>query len=140
MEEFEIWVYRGLLGLLFLVLWWIIKRAVASVNDKFDNISFKFEQVGEKLVGVGTQMGKINSSVVDVVSQLMIRDERISNILSVQEGHSEKLRDHSLRIRNIEFTVCNYEDCPAKNKTGTTVIRKRKTTRKPQDGKSDTRR
>ena len=105
MTEFELWVYRGVIGVLLLLVWWVVRKAITNMESKFDSTNSRIERVAASVI-------KISDSVNDAVSQIKIRDERMSNMMKLLDTHDVRINDHSARIRNIEISVCDRDDCP----------------------------
>lgn len=80
--EFEIWIYRGLIGFVIMVLWYFIRRWSVKIDQKFDKI-------------------------IDAVNKVGLRNEeqngQIEILNRVQATHEKRLNDHSERLRNIEI-------------------------------------
>ena len=79
--SFEIWIYRGLIGLLLLVLWWVIRSAWNQLNEKFDKLIEAVERAN-----------------VENIKQT----KDIENLEKRVDTHDERLNDHSKRILKIE--------------------------------------
>jgi hypothetical protein len=80
--EFEIWIYRGLIGFILMVIWYFIKRWSVKIDQKFDELIKAVNQVGLKNE---TQNGQI---------EILNR---------VQATHETRLNDHAKRLRNVEL-------------------------------------
>lgn len=81
MGEFEIWVYRGIIALLLIVIWWGLTNFSKKIDDNF-----------KSLIGA-----------VKEQSESLIRQEaEVSDLGKRVETNEKQLNDHSTRIRQIE--------------------------------------
>lgn len=124
-NEFEIWIYRGVIGILLLLVWWVVKKSITNIELKFDSTNSRIERVA-------TSVLNISNSVNDAVTEIKIRDERMSNMMKLLDTHDVRINDHSARIRNIEISVCDRDDCPLQVQYATTTkprgVRRKKET------------
>ena len=82
--EVEIWIYRGLIGFIIVILWYVIRQWAGKIDEKFDKLIEAVEKMGLKNE---TQNGEI---------------KLLSN---VQKTHDDRLNDHAKRIREVERKV-----------------------------------
>lgn len=82
MSEFELWLYRGLIAVLILIVAWAARMFASKVFDKFD---------------------KLIVAVQSLTGQLITHEGQIKQICDRQTDHSARLNDHSKRIRGIEL-------------------------------------
>jgi hypothetical protein len=82
--EVEIWIYRGLIGFIIMVLWYVIRRWATKIDEKFDQLIHAVENMGIKNE---TQNGEIKM------------------LQKVQNTQDTRLNDHSKRIREVERKV-----------------------------------
>ncbi len=79
--EFEIWVYRGLVGVFLAVLYFLFQKWVKRIDSKFDTL---IEAVQEQSKEAVRQSGEI------------------SNLTKRVDSNDKRLYDHSKRLRTIE--------------------------------------
>ena len=82
MPEFEIWIYRGLIAALFLIVGWVVKLFATKVFDKFDELI---------------------QAVNALSSQYAAHEGQIKQVVDLQADHSNRLNDHGGRIRTLEI-------------------------------------
>ena len=85
MSEFETWLYRGIIGLALVVIWYFLRRLLTEIQEMNANIKL----IGEK--------GLIHDGKLELV------DNKVTQ-------HESRLNDHTLRLRNVERKQdsCNY--------------------------------
>lgn len=79
--DFEIWVYRGLIGLLLIILWFVVQRFTKKIDEKFDELI---------------------AAVHDLSKSSALQNSEIRHIERKAEAHDTRLNDHSKRIRKLE--------------------------------------
>lgn len=72
MDQFEIWVYRGLIGLLLIVVWWVVKRWADGISNKFD---------------------KLIKLMNDYTTKTAEQEVRLSTLEKRADNHGERIRD-----------------------------------------------
>jgi hypothetical protein len=75
MNEFEIWLYRGLIAALVMIVGYVVKVFATRVTDRLDKL----------------------------IDAMNTHEGRISQIVQTQEDHSKRLNDHGGRIRTLEI-------------------------------------
>lgn len=75
MNEFEIWLYRGLIAALVMIVGYVIKVFATRVTDRLDKL----------------------------IEAMNTHEGRISQIVQTQADHSKRLNDHGGRIRTLEI-------------------------------------
>jgi hypothetical protein len=85
MNEFETWLYRAIIGIALLVIWYFLRRLLTEIQEMNANIKL----IGEK--------GLIHDGKLELVD----------NKVKTQE---ERLHDYTLRLRSVERRQdsCNY--------------------------------
>lgn len=89
MDAFEVWAYRGLIALLLVVLWYVVRKFTSNISFKFNQITEKIDVLIEAIRG----LGETN----------VAHEERIKSIQKSVDDHTKRLNDHSKRIREIEI-------------------------------------
>lgn len=84
MSEFEIWAYRGIIAVAFLILWWGFQRLI----KKFDELIKSIEKL--------TLQNQSHNDQLKVLNEV-VRDHRI------------RINRHDDRIRNIEQKISNED-------------------------------
>lgn len=102
-STFEIWVYRGVIGVLLIVVWWIIKLAFNRIVDVVTNINARFQQVDDK---IETLSALITSSL----TRCNLHEERVNNMLTNIAEHKVKLSDYGRRLTKTEFDVKSLKE------------------------------
>jgi len=95
MTPFETWLYRALIAVVLIILWYFIQRFITNIQDKLDDI-----QEG---------INKLNN-------QSVVHEERLKAMNLAIESHGERLNDHSQRIRSIETTQAKCRNCSESSK------------------------
>lgn len=78
MNEFEIWVYRLLIGAMAIVIWFAIQRLIKKFDELINSINTL------------TETSKVQQS-------------QILGIYNQLKDHTGRMNDHAKRIRNIEI-------------------------------------
>jgi membrane protein implicated in regulation of membrane protease activity len=82
MNEFEIWVYRGLITALIIVLYYLFQRWIRRIDQRFDELIKAVQKQNEQAI---RQSGEI------------------LNLTKRVDTCCKRLDDHSKRIRMIEM-------------------------------------
>ncbi|HNX87713.1 MAG TPA: hypothetical protein PKH58_01410 [Paludibacteraceae bacterium] len=90
MTPFETWLYRGIIAVILLIVWYFIQRFVNNVQDKLDDI-----QDG---------INKLNN-------QSGVHEERLKAMNMAIESQGERLNDHSQRLRMVETNQAKCRNC-----------------------------
>lgn len=122
----ELWVYRGLVGIAFIFLWWVAKKAYDGLMNKFNSLNDSIKATNITITAINTAMTLADTRVAEAMSQIHIRDERFANMMKLIEVHDKRLDEHSFLIRNIEYSVCDKEDCPIAIKKKRPTVRRTK--------------
>lgn len=75
--EFEIWIYRALIGIALVILWWIVQRWANQISTKLDDLIAAMNIVAQKNIEQEVRIGML--------------EKRVS--------------DHSIRIRQLEKLI-----------------------------------
>jgi hypothetical protein len=75
MNEFEIWLYRGLIAALVMIVGYVVKVFATRVTDRLDKL----------------------------IEAMNTHEGRIKQIVEQQSDHSKRLNDHGGRIRSLEI-------------------------------------
>ena len=87
--EFEIWIYRIMLSVLGVILWYVLRQWYKKVDTKFDRLIRVVEKIG---INNERQNGDIR-------------------ILSMrQQEHQTRLNNHSERIRKVELKTKQQDE------------------------------
>ena len=82
--DFEIWIYRGLIGFVLMVLWYFIRRWSVKIDLKFDKL-------------------------IDAVNQVGLKNEEQNGDLKLLKSrvdtHNDRLNSHSKSIRELEIKI-----------------------------------
>jgi len=84
MSEFEIWAYRGIIAVAFLILWWGFQRLI----KKFDELI---------------------KSIEKLTLQNQSHNDRLKVLDEVVRDHRVRINKHDDRIRKIEQKVSNED-------------------------------
>ncbi len=84
MSEFEIWAYRGIIAIAFLILWWGFQRLI----KKFDELI---------------------KSIEKLTLQNQSHNDRLKVLDEVVRDHRVRINKHDDRIRKIEQKVSNED-------------------------------
>jgi hypothetical protein len=79
---FEIWLYRGIIGILLIVVWQVARNGWKGINEKFDEL-----------------IAAVQERQIDDVKQskdIQVLEKRV-------DKHENRLNDHSKRIQKIEI-------------------------------------
>lgn len=88
MNEFEIWIYRLVIGALALVVWYAIQRLI----KKFDELI---------------------TSINALTETSKVQQTQITGIYNQLKDHTGRMNDHAKRIRNIELgCASNHKETP----------------------------
>ncbi|MEI6898547.1 MAG: hypothetical protein WCL00_01615 [Bacteroidota bacterium] len=89
MSEFETWVYRGIIALLLIVLWAVIKIGATKILE---------------------ELKAMNTSLRVLSDSSLIHDQNIKTVNDRIGTHEVRLNDHGERIREVERKQdsCNY--------------------------------
>ena len=87
MSEFEMWVYRGLIGLLIAVIGWVIKNFTTKVTRKLDELIDAMNSLSGKYIA---------------------QEGQIKQVVDVQSDHAKRLNDHSERLRQVEIKQAKF--------------------------------
>ena len=82
MSDFEIWVYRGLIAALVVVIGWVIKGFATKVTNKLDELIEAMNGLAGKYIA---------------------HEGQIKQVIDQQTDHSARLNDHGGRIRTLEI-------------------------------------
>ncbi|MEI6062052.1 MAG: hypothetical protein WCR72_15225 [Bacteroidota bacterium] len=82
MSEFEMWLYRGLIAVLGVIVAWGVKLFASKVFTKFD----------ELIEAVNALSGKY-----------LTHEGQIKQVVDQQFDHAKRLNDHGARIRQVEL-------------------------------------
>lgn len=91
MNEFEIWVYRGLIAALIILLYYLFQRWIRRIDGKFDELIKAVQRQNEQAI---RQSGEIN------------------NLTKRVDSNCERLDDHAKRLRSMELAQakCNNDN------------------------------
>lgn len=98
MSEFELWFYRGLIGVAFLLVMFLAKMFINLVKKFADKVMDKFDIL---IDAINTLSGKN-----------IAQEEQIKTLVEQHTDHSKRLNDHGERIRKVEIEHakgCNYK-------------------------------
>ncbi len=90
MTEFEIWLYRSLIILLLVIIWFVVKSFSVSITKKIDEL---INSINELTKEMATQRGEI------------------TQLTNGQHDHSNRLNDHGKRIRQLELDRAACVNC-----------------------------
>jgi len=90
MSEFETWVYRGVIAVLAIILWYLLQNG-------FYNISKTLKEMLEEIRALNTLIAR--------------HDEKILSIHSEIDKMQMQLNDHSEKIRDIERIQDQCKSC-----------------------------
>jgi predicted PurR-regulated permease PerM len=78
MGDFEIWIYRLVITVLGIILWWGIQRLIKKFDELINSINELTQQSGQQ-------------------------QEQIKGINNTISDHTSRMNDHAKRIRTIEI-------------------------------------
>ena len=81
MSEFETWVYRGVIALLLIVVWAVIKIGAKKILE---------------------ELRDMNCSLKILSDSSLIHDGDIKLVKDQVGSHEKRLSDHTVRIRDVE--------------------------------------
>lgn len=92
-QVFEIWIYRGLIAILLIIVWYVVKKFTAGILTKIDIVIQKLSELA------------LSSNT---------HEERIANLINADKQFAKRLDDHAIRLRNVETVqkacrVCKTE-------------------------------
>jgi hypothetical protein len=80
-QFFELWIYRGLIAILLVIVWYVVKKFTAGILTKIDIVIQKLS---------------------DLALSNNTHEERITNLIEADKQFAKRLDDHAIRIRKIE--------------------------------------
>jgi len=89
MGEFELWFYRGVIGIAVLIVGFGVKMAISMGKEFVAKVMDKFDILIE---AINTLSGKN-----------IAQEEQIKALVEQHTDHSKRLNDHGERIRKVEI-------------------------------------
>ena len=92
MIDFEVWIYRGIIAIAAIIIWWAVRRFAINVMDKFDELI---------------------KAIASLDGKYIAQEGQIKQIADQQGDHSKRLNDHATRLRNAELKQArcrNYQE------------------------------
>ena len=85
--EFETWLYRGIIGIALFIIWYFLNRLLVEIKE-------------------------MNVNIKSISDKGIIHDGKLELVESEVKQHTERLKDHSARIRTVERKqdACKYCD------------------------------
>jgi uncharacterized coiled-coil DUF342 family protein len=93
MHEFETWIYRAVIGGACVVIFFVVRSYINSVQKKFDEITNRFTTLIEKI-----------DKLIDSISTLKITSERYEERFA---GVNNRLLDMAKEINELESDMKN---------------------------------
>ncbi|MFZ4545930.1 MAG: hypothetical protein ACOYN4_00765 [Bacteroidales bacterium] len=80
MGEFETWVYRGLIAIGVIIIWWAAKRFISKVLDKLDQLIEKIDKLAEANSAHEEKFTWINKTVELLTNQVKGLEARLRRV------------------------------------------------------------
>lgn len=88
-----IWILTGIVGALIIALWWSIRIWIQGINSRMDEMMSQLSQISKQNIGFEKDIMRLEKAI---------------------NSHDERMRDYSIRIRDIENKQAGCRNCIAK--------------------------
>lgn len=78
--EIKVWVLTGVIGVLCVVLWWMLRLAIRGIYRRLDELIKQNIALSETLIKLTSDMGTIKQRVLSVEDRLNNHAERIRKL------------------------------------------------------------
>lgn len=93
MNQFEIWVYRGLIGLLLILVWYFIKAGFSGIREDIRELIAEIKHISNENATFNEKFAVVNHRFTDVFERLNHADDKIRHLELDQAACKNKNTD-----------------------------------------------